>query len=210
MPRIDIMKRLRGKERLKVKLGIQASWCKKVCLPLLSHARYLFIPLNAPYKFWSRHRLCLRLQSFGMRPDDVYDSCRLVEEEKEMKRPILDLADNGGGYLQSAVQIANEFLYDNDMIVYTEGRRVARQTIRLLVTDACRMWRFMCLLMSSQRQLQRLLQVLYRIMTVVQSLEGVPLVRDLYSVVWFPWWKYDSFDHCSLLYASGRCIPEAL
>lgn len=47
-----------------------------------------------------------------------------------MTNLILDLQDNGGGYLQSAVQIANEFLRDKDMIVYTEGRRVARQEFK--------------------------------------------------------------------------------
>lgn len=41
-----------------------------------------------------------------------------------MKSLILDLQDNGGGYLQAAVSIANEFLAQNDMIVYTKGRRV--------------------------------------------------------------------------------------
>ena len=40
---------------------------------------------------------------------------------------VIDLRDNSGGYLQSAVQIANEFLPKNKLIVYTEGRKSARQ-----------------------------------------------------------------------------------
>ena len=47
-----------------------------------------------------------------------------------MRDLILDLEDNGGGYLQSAVQIANEFLQKNDLIVYTEGLRTRRQEYR--------------------------------------------------------------------------------
>lgn len=39
---------------------------------------------------------------------------------------ILDLQDNGGGYLQAAVDIADEFLSKGDLIVYTEGRAVKR------------------------------------------------------------------------------------
>ena len=39
---------------------------------------------------------------------------------------ILDLQDNGGGYLQAAVDIADEFLSKGDLIVYTEGRAVRR------------------------------------------------------------------------------------
>ena len=43
-----------------------------------------------------------------------------------MRDLILDLQDNGGGYLQAAADIAGEFLNKGDMIVYTEGRRVNR------------------------------------------------------------------------------------
>ena len=35
--------------------------------------------------------------------------------------------DNGGGYLQTAAQIANEFLEKGDLIVYTSGRAAPRQ-----------------------------------------------------------------------------------
>src|SRR3712207_7473919 len=40
---------------------------------------------------------------------------------------ILDLQENGGGYLIAAVRIANEFLLQNDLIVYTQGLRTERQ-----------------------------------------------------------------------------------
>ena len=43
---------------------------------------------------------------------------------------ILDLEENGGGYLNAAVDIANEFLKKNDLIVYTIGRRVPREEYR--------------------------------------------------------------------------------
>ena len=41
-----------------------------------------------------------------------------------MKTLVLDLQGNGGGYLQAAVKIANEFLQADDMVVYTKGRRM--------------------------------------------------------------------------------------
>ena len=43
---------------------------------------------------------------------------------------VIDLRDNTGGYLQSAVQIVNEFLPKNKLIVYTEGRKSPRQEFR--------------------------------------------------------------------------------
>ncbi|MDY6248873.1 MAG: S41 family peptidase, partial [Prevotella sp.] len=43
---------------------------------------------------------------------------------------IIDLRDNTGGYLDRAVQIANEFLPKNKLIVYTQGRKSPRQEYR--------------------------------------------------------------------------------
>ena len=48
-------------------------------------------------------------------------------KKKGMKDLIFDLEDNGGGYLQAAAQIANEFLEKGDLIVYTNGRAAPRQ-----------------------------------------------------------------------------------
>lgn len=41
---------------------------------------------------------------------------------KGMKSLILDLRDNSGGYVSSAIKVADEFLPSNQLIVYTEGR----------------------------------------------------------------------------------------
>ena len=43
---------------------------------------------------------------------------------------ILDLRNNGGGLLLSALQIANEFLKAGQLILYTEGRTVEREVQR--------------------------------------------------------------------------------
>jgi len=43
---------------------------------------------------------------------------------------VLDLQENGGGYLQAAADLAGEFLDAGDLIVYTEGRRVPRREYR--------------------------------------------------------------------------------
>lgn len=39
-----------------------------------------------------------------------------------MKKLVLDLRNNGGGFLQSAIKIADEFLKKDQLIVYTEGK----------------------------------------------------------------------------------------
>jgi carboxyl-terminal processing protease len=44
-----------------------------------------------------------------------------------MKDLVLDLRENGGGYLQAAADLAGEFLEAGDLIVYTEGRVTNRR-----------------------------------------------------------------------------------
>ena len=46
---------------------------------------------------------------------------------KGMKELVLDLRDNGGGILDEAVEIADEFLSGNRLIVYTEGEHIPRR-----------------------------------------------------------------------------------
>ena len=50
--------------------------------------------------------------------------------QKGMKSLILDLRDNGGGILQEAVDMADEFLDSDKMITYTEGAHVKKQSYR--------------------------------------------------------------------------------
>jgi carboxyl-terminal processing protease len=48
-------------------------------------------------------------------------------KKQGMKDLVLDLQENGGGYLQAAADIASEFLSKGDLIVYTQGRLVQRR-----------------------------------------------------------------------------------
>jgi carboxyl-terminal processing protease len=45
-----------------------------------------------------------------------------------MKNLILDLTGNGGGYLNAATEIADQFLDDKKLLVYTQGRLAASRT----------------------------------------------------------------------------------
>ena len=68
----------------------------------------------------------IRIGSFGATTYKEFMTCVKELQSKGMTDLILDLQENGGGYLQAAVDIANEFLQKNDLIVYTEGRKVRR------------------------------------------------------------------------------------
>ena len=68
----------------------------------------------------------IRIGSFGATTHQEFLESLEHLQEQGMQDLILDLQENGGGYLKAAVDIANEFLERGNLIVYTEGRRVPR------------------------------------------------------------------------------------
>ena len=131
MPRIDIMKMLRAKKGTKVKLGIVRRGVNGILTFVVTRDKIPVHTLNAAYMIRPGvGYICL--ESFGMKTHEEFMDAVRGLEKQGMKSLILDLQDNGGGYLQAAVQIANEFLKDNEMIVYTEGRNVRRQNYKAI------------------------------------------------------------------------------
>lgn len=63
----------------------------------------------------------LRLNKFGAETPEEVRKALADLKKKGMKNLILDLTDNGGGYLQAAVEMLGEFLDPGALAVYTEG-----------------------------------------------------------------------------------------
>ena len=72
----------------------------------------------------------IRIGSFGATTYEEFMRALMKLQLQGATDLILDLQDNGGGYLQAAVRVANEFLRRNDLIVYTKGRNADRQEFR--------------------------------------------------------------------------------
>ena len=68
----------------------------------------------------------IRLNKFSATTYEEFSEA--VDEllEKDMQRLVLDLRGNTGGYLRAATQLADEFLPDGKLIVYTEGKNRPR------------------------------------------------------------------------------------
>ena len=69
----------------------------------------------------------IRIGSFGATTYNEFMESMGKLKAQGMKDLILDLQENGGGYLQAAADIAGEFLNSGDLIVYTEGRVTNRR-----------------------------------------------------------------------------------
>ena len=68
----------------------------------------------------------MKIKSFGEATYTEMLASLAQLNSQGMKGLVIDLRDNGGGYLQAAVNMANEFLPKNRLIVYTQGRKSPR------------------------------------------------------------------------------------
>lgn len=69
----------------------------------------------------------IRLNRFGATTHEEFVEAVKKLQKRGMKNLILDLQGNGGGYLNSAINLVDELLDEGKLIVYTEGRKIARE-----------------------------------------------------------------------------------
>ena len=125
----EAMHRLKGPKDTKVKLGILRYGEKKLRSITVTRGEIPTKSVTAIYML-DNHTGYIRIKNFGENtyPELLIALAKLSQEN--FKSLCIDLRGNTGGYLQSAVQIANEFLPKNRLIVYTQGRKSPRQEYR--------------------------------------------------------------------------------
>ena len=125
----EAMHRLKGPKDTKVKLGILRYGEKKLRSITVTRGEIPTKSITATYML-DDHTGYIRIKNFGENtyPELLIALAKLSQET--FQGLCIDLRGNTGGYLQSAVQIANEFLPKNRLIVYTQGRKSPRQEYR--------------------------------------------------------------------------------
>ncbi|MBP5277859.1 MAG: S41 family peptidase [Prevotella sp.] len=126
MSREEIMRRLRGPRGSKVKLGVLRRNVSEMMDFIVTRDKIPVKSVDAAYMIRPGIGY-IHFNNFGATTHSEVMSALKTLRAQGMERLILDLQDNGGGYLQAAASIANEFLSNGDLIVYTEGRSVRRQ-----------------------------------------------------------------------------------
>lgn len=121
--RMDIMKRLRGPKDSKVKLVIARRGVNEPLVFYVTRDKIPVYSLDAKYMI-EPHIGYIRIGNFGATTYQETFKALADLKKQGMKDLILDLQDNGGGYLNAAIDIANEFLEQGDRVVYTEGRMI--------------------------------------------------------------------------------------
>lgn len=125
----EAMRRLKGPKNTKVKIGVVRYGQKKVKQFTITRGDIPQKSISAAYML-DENTGYIKIKNFGENtyPELLIALAKLSQEG--FGNLVIDLRDNTGGYLNSAVQMANEFLPKNRLIVYTEGRRSPRQDFK--------------------------------------------------------------------------------
>ena len=121
----DIMRRLRGPKDSKVNLKILRRGVKELLPFTVKRDKIPVYSLDASYIIKDKIGY-IRINRFGATTAEEFLKAMKELQSKGMKDLILDLQGNGGGYLNAAIDLANEFLGEKELIVYTEGRTAQR------------------------------------------------------------------------------------
>nr|WP_121270678.1 S41 family peptidase [Pedobacter schmidteae] len=125
LPRDQMIGRIRGRKGTAVKLTIVHPRDTQQVIFLVNRDRVKVSSVDAAYLL-TPETAYIRISKFGADTDKDFIEALRALKPKGMKKLILDLRDNGGGYLSAATGLANQILQENKLIVYTEGKHEPR------------------------------------------------------------------------------------
>ncbi len=122
----EAMHRLKGPDKSTVTVGIKRYGSKEVKNYTITRGEVKTKSISATYMLNEKTGY-IRIKNFGENTyaEMLVSLAQLANDGFE--NLVIDLRDNTGGYLEAAVQMANEFLPKDRLIVYTQGRKSARQ-----------------------------------------------------------------------------------
>ena len=136
IPSDSIVSKLKGPKGTTVRVGIQRRKVKHLLyfdivrdnIPLYSMDVDYMIRPGIGY---------IKLNKFSRTTFEEFSGGVIKLLQNGMRSLILDLRGNGGGYLDAAVQVADQFLDEGKLIVYTQGNAHPRQDYRASKGGLC-------------------------------------------------------------------------
>ncbi len=117
--------RLLGEKGTKVKIGIKRKGVDEIIHFTITRDKIPIYSVDAAYLI-NNEIAYVKINRFAMTTLDEF-----TEKVEKLKKEganslILDLRDNGGGYLDKAIELADQFLSNGQLIVYTKGLKVPK------------------------------------------------------------------------------------
>ena len=126
MKNSDIQKRLRGKKGTKVTVQVKRGNNPELITFRITRDKIPLYSVDACYMLDDKTGY-LQISRFGAKThEEMVEGIEKLRKQG-MKQLIIDLGNNGGGYLNAAIDMCNEFLQRRQLIVYTQGNNSPRQ-----------------------------------------------------------------------------------
>lgn len=123
IPQDSMVKMMRGKRGTRVKLGVKRASLDELVDIEVTRAPIEIHSIETAFILDEKSKIgFVRLSQFSRTSHSEMRSAIAKLREEGMRALIVDLRGNGGGFLDQAILIANEFLPDKSLIVYTEDR----------------------------------------------------------------------------------------
>ncbi|HNQ13532.1 MAG TPA: S41 family peptidase [Bacteroidia bacterium] len=122
----DVVKKLRGPKGTKVTVHIKRRSEKEPLEFVITRDKIPLFSVDASYMPTPTTGY-IKISRFADSTVEEFKKALSELKQKGMQNLILDLQGNGGGYLNRAIELADEFLSDDKLVVYTMGRSSARQ-----------------------------------------------------------------------------------
>jgi carboxyl-terminal processing protease len=124
----EVMKKLKGKKGTKVKIAVYRRGVKNLIEFNITRDVIPTYSLDIAYML-TKNIGYIKLSKFSATTHEEFVNGLQKLKAKGMTKLVLDLRDNGGGYLQAAIDVADEFLEENKLIVYTQGAHRAKSVV---------------------------------------------------------------------------------
>ena len=116
----DIVKMLRGPKGTTVNIKVLRNKNPQLLDFRITRDKIPIYSLDAAYMI-DKETGYIKLNRFAATSHDEFKEAMEKLHNQGMKNLIFDLQGNGGGYMNAAIDIANDFLKQGSLIVYTEG-----------------------------------------------------------------------------------------
>lgn len=123
----DVVSRLRGPRGTIVRVSIYRKGVKDLIDFTITRDKIPLTSIDATYMA-DEQTGYVKLSRFSATSGQEFIESLTKLKEKGMKNLILDLTGNGGGYLQTAIDISDQLLGDRNLVVYTQGRTPGSRT----------------------------------------------------------------------------------
>lgn len=124
----EIIRRLKGPRETKVNVGIQRKGVANLLYFEITRDKIPLVSVDVVYMI-SDSTGYIKISKFSRTTFEEFMEGLQNLKEQGLKRLILDLRGNGGGYMDAATNIADQFLDKGKLIVYTEGKARPRDEI---------------------------------------------------------------------------------